>query len=275
MMSSVHIIDTTLRDGEQTPGVVFSKEDKKCIAVLLDYLGVFEIEAGTPAMGSGECETLAELFALNLNTRVSTWNRANIKDIQSSLDCGSRHIHISLPVSDIQINYKLQKNRSWVKDNLQEAVTFAREAGVSVTIGAEDASRADFNFLVEYACLARELGAERLRYADTVGILDPFTSYNKVQKLINESGMDVEFHAHNDFSMAIANSLAGINAGARYVSTTVLGLGERAGNCSLEMLIRVLNHFQPLSISMNQKVMGSLVSYVKSATAGLTSAVSA
>jgi len=272
-MSLINIVDTTLRDGEQAPGIVFGKEDKKHIAVLLDQVGVFEIEAGTPAMGSLECEVLAEIFALNLGTRVSAWNRANLRDIKASLDCGSRHLHISLPVSDIQIQYKLQKDRSWVLNKLKESVYFARAAGASVTIGAEDASRADFSFLADYACLARELGAERLRYADTVGVLDPFTSYYRVQKLISESGIEIEFHAHNDFALAIANTLAGVKAGAQFASTTVLGLGERAGNCPLEMIVRVFDQFLPMSISVNQNALNNLVRYVTSVTAGIASKV--
>ena len=270
-MSLINIVDTTLRDGEQAPGIVFGKEDKKHIAVLLDQVGVFEIEAGTPAMGSLECEALAEIYELNLGTRVSTWNRANLRDIKASLDCGSRHLHISLPVSDIQIQYKLQKDRSWVLNKLKESVYFARAAGASVTIGAEDASRADFSFLADYACLARELGAERLRYADTVGVLDPFTSYYRVQKLISESGIEIEFHAHNDFALAIANTLAGVKAGAQFASTTVLGLGERAGNCPLEMIVRVFHQFLPNSISIRPNQLESLTSYIGSITSGFAS----
>ncbi len=265
-MHPINIIDTTLRDGEQAPGIVFSKEDKKCIAALLDQVGVYEIEAGIPAMGPAECETLAEIFDLNLNARVSTWNRANINDIKASLDCGSRYVHISLPVSDIQIRYKLQKDRKWVLNKLREAVVFARDAGACVTVGAEDASRADFDFLAKYACLARELGAERLRYADTVGTLHPFNSYCKVQKLIRESGISIEFHAHNDFGMATANTLAGFEAGALFASTTVLGLGERAGNCSIESLISVLDQFFPASIKINQKALNFLEGYISSIT---------
>lgn len=261
-MSPIRIVDTTLRDGEQAPGVFFSKEDKKHIAILLDQAGVFEIEAGTPAMGSFECEALEEIFALNLRARVSTWNRGNISDIQAALDCGSRCIHISLPVSDIQIQYKLQKDRTWVLNKLQQTVAFARDAGASVTVGAEDASRADFSFLVKYACLARELGAERLRYADTVGVLNPFISFSKVQRLISESGISIDFHAHNDFGMAIANTLVGAKAGAEFISTTVLGLGERAGNCPLETIVSVLDHFLPASIAVNQSALRDLTQYV-------------
>lgn len=267
----INIVDTTLRDGEQAPGIVFSREDKQHIASLLDKAGVFEIEAGTPIMGAGECEALAAVLELDLKARVSTWNRANLKDIQASLDCGSHHLHISLPVSDIQIHYKLRKNRRWVLNQLKEAVSYARAAGASVTVGAEDASRADFKFLAEYACLARDLGAERLRYADTVGVLDPFKSYYLVQGLVQESGVDIEFHAHNDFAMAIANTLAAVRAGARYASTTVSGLGERAGNCSLEMIIEVLNHFLPGSLSSSPNAVSDLVAFVTSITAVIPS----
>jgi homocitrate synthase NifV len=270
-MAPIKIVDTTLRDGEQAPGVVFSKEDKLNIAVLLDQVGVYEIEAGTPAMGTFECEAIAEILALKLKSRVCTWNRAHIKDIKASLACGSRQLHITLPVSDIQINYKLRKDRRWVLAKLQEAVAFAQDAGAAVTVGAEDASRADFVFLLEYACLARKLGAERLRYADTVGMLTPFQCYYKVNKLISESGIDVEIHAHNDFGMAIANTWAGVEAGARFASTTVLGIGERAGNCPLETAVNVFDKFIPQSFSVNQKALNSLVSYVNSVTGGSTS----
>ncbi|MEA4923689.1 MAG: homocitrate synthase [Syntrophomonadaceae bacterium] len=271
-MTLGNIVDTTLRDGEQAPGIVFSKEDKKYIALMLDKAGVFEIEAGTPAMGTGECEALAAVLELNPNTRISTWNRAHLKDIKASLGCGARHLHLSLPVSDIQIRYKLRKTRGWVLNQLKETVHFARAAGAAVTIGAEDASRADFRFLLEYACLARELGAERLRYADTVGVLDPFKTYSQVQQLINESGMAIEFHAHNDFALAVANTLAAVRAGAQFASTTVLGLGERAGNCPLETIIDVFDQFLPESIPLNRKAVNELVRYVTSVTAGVASA---
>jgi homocitrate synthase NifV len=265
-MEAINFVDTTLRDGEQAAGIVFSKQDKLCIATLLDQVGVYEIEAGTPAMGGEEFEAIAAILALKLKSRVSTWNRAHIKDIKASLACGSHQLHITLPVSDIQIHYKLRKDRSWVLAKLQEAVSFAQDAGAAVTVGAEDASRADFNFLLEYACLAHKLGAERLRYADTVGMLNPFDSHYIIQKLISESGIDVEIHAHNDFGMAVANTWACVEAGARFASTTVLGLGERAGNCPLEMAADVFKKFLPQSFLVNQKALNILVGYVNSVT---------
>lgn len=261
-MGITEIVDTTLRDGEQAAGVVFSKEDKRLIAISLDQVGVYEIEAGIPAMGGEECEALAEICTLNLRARVSTWNRANLKDIKASLECGARHVHISLPVSDIQIKYKLNKNREWVLHQLEDAVTFALESGVSVSVGAEDASRAEFGFLVEYANRARELGAERIRYADTVGILDPFMTYSIVQKLLIESGMEIEIHAHNDFGMVVANTLAGAQAGARFASTTVLGLGERAGNCPLEVAVKVFDRFLPVTVPIHHNPLQNLIQYV-------------
>ncbi len=182
------------------------------------------------------------------------------------MDCGAHHVHISIPVSDIQIKYKLNKDREWVLRQLEETVVYAREAGAGVSVGAEDASRGDFRFLVQYACLARELGAERLRYADTVGILDPFMTYNIFQKLIKESGMEIEIHAHNDFGMVVANTLAGAQAGAFFASTTVLGLGERAGNCPLETAVKVLDRFLPISVNVNQNALQSLIEYVNSIT---------
>jgi len=236
------IDDTTLRDGEQTAGVVFNLEEKKRIAKLLDETGVGELECGIPAMGREEQASVKALVDLGLNARLLTWNRAVVSYIQASIDSGVHAVDISLSVSDIHIERKLCKNRNWVKEQLKVALGFAKDHDLYVSIGGEDASRADLDFLVELMKIARDQGADRFRFCDTLGILDPFTTYDKVLYLAERVDLDLEVHTHNDLGMATANAIAGIRAGARFVNTTVNGLGERAGNAALEEVVMALKH---------------------------------
>ncbi len=237
------IDDTTLRDGEQTAGVVFSLAEKIAIARLLDAIGVQEIECGIPAMGVEERASVRALVDLGLNARLITWNRTVIGDIQASLDSGVTAVDISLSVSDIHIAHKLGKDRAWVREQLKTALGFAKEHDLYVSVGGEDASRADLAFLAELMEIARSLGADRFRFCDTLGILDPFTTFDKISFLrASVPALDLEVHTHNDLGMATANAIAGIRAGARFVNTTVNGLGERAGNAALEEVVMALKH---------------------------------
>lgn len=239
---AIIIDDTTLRDGEQTAGVVFSLAEKQQIARMLDEIGVGEIECGIPAMGREEQASVKALVDLGLNARLITWNRAVISDIQASIDSGVAAVDISLSVSDIHIEHKLRKSRAWVVEQLKVALGFAKQHGLYVSVGGEDASRADLDFLVELMEVARGLGADRFRFCDTLGILDPFATYDKVRYLSERVDLDLEVHTHNDLGMATANAIAGIRAGARFVNTTVNGLGERAGNAALEEVVMALKH---------------------------------
>ncbi len=236
------IDDTTLRDGEQTAGVVFSLDEKIRIARMLDEIGVGELECGIPAMGKEEQASVKALVDLGLNARLITWNRAVPADIQASIDSGVKAVDISLSVSDIHIQHKLRKDRDWVREQLKIALGFAKQHDLYVSVGGEDASRADLNFLVELMQIAKGLGADRFRFCDTLGILDPFTTYDKVGYLAEQVDLDLEVHTHNDLGMATANAIAGIRAGARFVNTTVNGLGERAGNAALEEVVMALKH---------------------------------
>jgi len=239
----VVIDDTTLRDGEQTAGVVFSRSEKIAIARMLDSMGVQELECGIPAMGEEERESIRSLVAMGLGARLITWNRAVPADIQASIDCGVRAVDISLSVSDIMIERKLRKSRGWVKEQLKTALGFAKRHDLYVSVGGEDSSRADTGFLLELMAIARDEGGDRFRFCDTLGILDPFAMYDKVSALRQGvPELEIEVHTHNDLGMATANAIAGIRAGARFVNTTVNGLGERAGNAPLEEVVMGLKH---------------------------------
>ncbi len=258
----IFIDDTTLRDGEQTPGVVFTKEEKLHIAKILDKIGVEEIEAGIPAMGKEESENFKAIVNLGLNARIIAWNRALISDIDRSISAGAQAVEISLPVSDIQIKNKLRKDRNWILEQLKKVLDFCKKNNLYTSVGGEDSSRADIEFLIKYVNTIKEYGGDRFRYADTVGIMEPFKMYEIIQILKNETDIDIEVHTHNDFGLATANAIAGIKAGARYVNTTIMGLGERAGNASLEEIIMIVKKIFKEDINYKTEYLKGLAEYV-------------
>jgi homocitrate synthase NifV len=258
----VYIDDTTLRDGEQTAGVVFANEEKINIAKMLARLGVHQIEAGIPAMGGDEKETIKQIVDMDLSCSILGWNRAVVSDVKHSLDCGVDAVAVSISSSDIHMEHKLMKDRQWVLDSVKQSVEFAKGHDLYVSVNAEDASRADPDFLVEFARTAKEAGADRVRYCDTVGVLDPFETYKRVKALLDEVGITIEMHTHNDFGMGTANAIAGLKAGATYVNTTVNGLGERAGNASLEELVMTLQYSEDVNLGIRTSLFRGLSEYV-------------
>lgn len=236
------INDTTLRDGEQAPYVAFNTHEKLEIAKLLHASGADELEVGIPAMGSKEQEDIKEILSLELPLRIMSWNRATMADLEASLSCGVQAVDLSVPVSQTLIDVKFGGDKEKLFRNLEEVVSLAKKEGLFVCIGGEDSSRADEEFLVELMNFGEALGADRFRYCDTVGILTPHTTYEKIKHLTTHSDLDIEMHMHNDFGMATANSIAGIEAGALSANTTVIGLGERAGNASFEQVLMSFKH---------------------------------
>lgn len=266
MAKIVYIDDTTLRDGEQTAGVAFSNEEKIQIAKMLDAIGVYEIEAGIPVMGGDEMEAIRAIIDLGLRARILAWNRPVIADIKTSLDCGAKAVALSISTSDIHIEHKLRQSRKWVLDTVSEGVEYAKSHGVYISVSAEDASRAAPDFLIEFAKTIKKAGADRLRFCDTVGVLDPFRTYDAVRRLIEEVGIEIEMHTHNDFGMATANALAGLKAGATFVSTTVNGLGERAGNASLAEVVMALKCIEGIDPGIDTLSLRPLAEYVARAS---------
>lgn len=238
----IYLVDTTLRDGEQTAGVVFTNQEKRTIAQMLSDIGVDQIEVGIPIMGGDEKEAVKSIVKLGLKPSIMTWNRAVITDIEASLDCGVDAVAISISVSDMHIQDKLKSSRERVLEQMVRAVEFAKKNGLYVSANAEDASRADEDFLALFARCAHQAGADRLRYSDTVGVLNPFSTHDRIKRILDQVNIEIEIHSHNDFGLATANTLAGILAGANYASTTVNGLGERAGNAALEEVAMALKH---------------------------------
>jgi len=258
----VRIVDTTLRDGEQTPGVSFTINEKVTIAKMLDAAGVHFIEAGTPAMGHEEKKAVKEIIDLDMKSEIITWNRAVKSDVDHSLEIGAKNIHLSLPVSDLMIERKLGRSRSWVIATLREITGYTKGECINISVGAEDASRASEEFLLEYAMAAQECGALRFRFCDTVGIMDPFTLNKKLEPIVKGLNIDVEVHTHNDFGMATANALAGIKAGAQLVDTTITGLGERAGNAPLEEVVMGLKVIADIDTGVETRMLKPLADYV-------------
>ncbi|MDO9240383.1 MAG: homocitrate synthase, partial [Methylicorpusculum sp.] len=207
------------------------------IARQLASMGVPELEIGIPAMGEPEREEIKAIVDLDLPSRLVVWSRMREDDLQHCLNLNVDLVDLSISASDQHIRHKLKQSRAWVLDTIDRLVKTARDAGLNVCVGAEDASRADPDFLARMAEAAQRAGAERIRFADTVGIMEPFGVLESIRQLRSVTDLDIEMHAHDDLGLATANTLAAAVAGATHLNTTVNGLGERAGNAALEEVV--------------------------------------
>lgn len=267
-MGLLRICDTTLRDGEQAAGVAFTGEEKLEIAKSLAACGVEQAEAGIPAMGEEERETIRRIVSLGLPIRWIAWNRARRSDIDASLAAGVDWAHISLPVSAIQMRAKLGAGPSEILELGKAAAVYALAKGLAVSIGFEDASRADLSFLRELMNAFRREGVRRFRYADTLSVHHPGELPARISALLAgfPPEIELEIHCHNDFGLATANTLAAVQAGAKWASTTVLGIGERAGNAPLEEVVMAWKHIYHGTCAVRTESMKALAELVARAS---------
>ncbi len=263
MPSTYRIIDTTLREGEQTPGLSFSFAEKMAIVGGLVKIGIAEIEAGIASpLAVGLGDFLDACRKAHAGLAISLWCRCRSEDIAWAAELGPDILSLSIPVSDLHLNQRLGKGRDWARRAMLAAIAEARSLGLRVAVGFEDASRAEPGFLVEMAGSAHRQGAERLRLADTVGICSP-VEMARLVTLIKEEvpGCTLAVHTHNDFGMASANAVAALEAGAGWADATILGLGERSGCARLEELVGFLCLTNRNS-SMAPEHLGRLADYV-------------
>ncbi len=247
----VRIFDTTLRDGEQTPGVALGVADKLAIARLLDEVGVDSIEAGFPANSPGELEAVRAIASAGLRSKICTLNRTVQSDIDASIVADVDEIHVFIATSDIHLKHKLKMSREQVLEKAADAVQYAKSHGFVVEFSSEDATRTDLGFLKAVHQSVQEAGADRIDVADTVGSISPPAMRYLIAELKTVTRVPMAVHCHNDFGLATANSLAAVEAGAGQVHVTVNGIGERAGNASLEEVVMGLHAFYGIATGVD------------------------
>jgi len=251
----IRIFDTTLRDGEQTPGVSFTPEEKLEIAVQLDKLGVDTIEAGFPSASRGEEKALKDVVSAGLKAEVCGLTRTVKSDINAAISCNVNSIHTFISTSDVQMKYALNMTPEQVLKAAVDSVQYIKDQGFTCEFSPMDATRTDPVFLRKICRAAEEVGADRINIPDTVGIMAP----RAMEKLIRDLGAVVKtplsVHCHNDFGLAAANSLAGVVGGASQVHVAVNGLGERAGNASLEEVVMGLHLICKMKTGINTELL--------------------
>lgn len=250
LFGRVHLLDTTLRDGEQTPGVSLSLDEKLTIARELDALGIDVIEAGSAMTSVGERKSMKAVASEGLDAEICSYVRAVADDVDMALECDVDSVHLVIPVSDLHIERKLQSDRETVMRKAVDVTEYAKDHGLIVELSGEDASRADLDYLVSLYSQGIEAGADRLCFCDTVGLLVPEKTSDIFRKL-SKLELPVSVHCHNDFGLAAANTVIALNNGASQAHVTVNGIGERSGNASLEEVVMALETLYDVDTGIN------------------------
>ncbi|MFA7562550.1 MAG: 2-isopropylmalate synthase [Methanoculleus sp.] len=238
---NVTVFDTTLRDGEQTPGISFTLEEKLGIAEQLSEIGVHAIEAGFPASSDAEREIVRAIVNLGLSAQVCGLARSLRADVDACIDCGVGMVHVFIPTSDVQREYTIRKTREQVLEAAGDIVAYARDHVDRCMFSAMDATRTDPDYLIEVYRAAVDAGATIINVPDTVGVITPTAMKRLIERINREVNCPIDVHCHNDFGLAVANTIAAVEAGASQVQVTVNGIGERAGNADLAQTVMVLS----------------------------------
>ncbi len=271
-LSNIRLLDTTLRDGEQAVGVIFTPREKRQISSILAAIGIPAVEVGFPALGPEEKACILAVVDAGIMTKdgnpleVSAFARARREDVKDAADCHVDSVIISISTSDTHIERKFQADQAWVLEQVKEAAEEAEKHNLAFTISAEDASRTELSFLIEFFRLAEEIGAVRVRYCDSLGVEDPYTSYRRIKYIRQETSLPIEVHMHNDFGMATANVMAGIRAGASSVVGSIGGLGERTGNSPIEEVVMALKHLYGMDLGIDTSQFREVAEYVAQAS---------
>ena len=252
---SVRIFDTTLRDGDQTPGVSFTPDQKLLVARQLDRLGVDTIEAGTPVSSDGERKAVTAIAKAGLKAEICALARPIKEDVDAALACGVDCVHIFISTSDLHLKYVLKKTRAQVLKQAAEFIRYVKDRGVKVEFSAMDATRTDLGYLKEICKAAVDAGADRINIPDTVGAITPRGMYHLISQLKPHLKVPISVHCHDDLGLAVANSLAAVEAGAEQVQVAVNGLGERAGNASLEEVVMALKALYGVKLRIQTKLL--------------------
>ena len=264
--SKIEILDSTLREGEQTPGVSFTIKQKVTIAKLLDDFGVDFIELGHPAVAPDIYEAVEALNDLDLNAIKMAHGRALKSDINDTVAIEVPWMGIFFGTSPLSLKNKFNVTKSEALKRIESTVKYGKDKGLKLRFTAEDASRTDLNFLIEVGQLVHKSGADRFSLADTVGCLTPTKTKKLVGQIVSEIDLPIHVHCHNDFGMATANALSALEAGAQCVDVTVNGLGERCGLPTLAEVTVALNELHKVDHNWNLELLPELSELVGSFT---------
>jgi 2-isopropylmalate synthase len=249
----VTVFDTTLRDGEQTPGIAFKSGQKLEIARQLSEIGVHVIEAGFPASSAAEKETVKAIVDLGLSSKICGLSRSKREDVDAALDCSVDMVHVFIPTSDVQRVHTIKKSREEVLEITDEIVRYVRDHVDLCMFSAMDATRTDWDYLIEVFRTAANAGATIINVPDTVGVITPSAMKILIARIAKDVDCPIDVHCHNDFGLAVANTVAAVESGASQVQVTINGLGERAGNADLAQTVMILESIYGISTGIRKE----------------------